>query len=230
MAMDDAADPTEPPAAPHSLRERKRVQTRQAILEAIAEIELVHGGTIDPSLITYARIAEIAGVSERTVYRFFPTKADLDRAYADELPVGLGMRWNVDDVESYAAAIEELGRLWTERLGPVSVAERELGADEYPESLARRRARDAELVESLTRECPGLGELPETQRRAIAAVVNHTLSIRSLAIIAQRWNLTIEQTTRVQAWAARTLVARLVDAPPEPWESYDRGVPDEHQR
>jgi hypothetical protein len=204
--------------AQRSLRDRKRERTRRAILEAIAEIEMVHGGAIDPSLITYARIAEIADVSERTVYRFFPTNAELDHAYAEESPVGLGLQMEVTDVESYAEAIEEVGRRWTERLGPLRIAEHEIDAEEYPESMARRRARDAQLVEMLLAERPELQPLPEVQRRAIAAVVNHTLSIRSVAIIAQRWNLTIEEATRAQAWAARAIVARLAEEPPAPWE------------
>jgi AcrR family transcriptional regulator len=201
-----------------SLRERKRADTRRAILEAIAEIEMVHGGTIDPSLVTYARIAAIAGVSERTVYRFFPSKADLDRAYAEATPIALGEAMPVIDVESYASAIEAIGRRWTQRLGPLRVAEHELGADDYPESFARRRERDQRLVEMILDEQPALRPLPEPQRRAIAAVINHTLSIRSVAIIAQRWNLTIEEATRAQAWAARVLAAHLATDPPEPWE------------
>ncbi len=201
-----------------SLRERKRERTRRAIIEAMAEIELIHGGMIDPSLITYARIAEIAGVSERTVYRFFPTKADLDRAYAEELPVGLGLQRHVTDLETYAQAIEEVGQRWTERLGPLRVSEHEIGIDEYPESYAKRRARDEQLVEMLLEERPQLRSLPEGQRRAIAAVINHTLSMRSVAIIAQRWNLTIEEATRIQAWAARAIFAQLARDIPEPWE------------
>jgi AcrR family transcriptional regulator len=208
---------SESEASRPSLRVRKREQTRRAILEAIAEIEMVHGGAIDPSLITYARIAEIAEVSERTVYRFFPTKAALDQAYSEELPVGLGTEMAMTDMESYAKAMEEVGRRWTERLGPVRVAEHEIGADEYPESLARRRERDAQVVRLLLDERPELRDLPEVQQRAIAAVINHTLSIRSVAIIAQRWNLTIEEATRAQAWAARAIVAQLASQPPDPW-------------
>ena len=210
--------PRDPQEGRPSLRERKREQTRRAILEAIAEIELVHGGTTDPSLITYSRIAEIAGVSERTVYRFFPTKADLDLAYAEEVPVALGTVMDVRDVGSYASAIEEIGRRWSRRLGPLRVAEHEPGSDEYPESLARRRARDAQLIDMIVENQPALRALPETQQRAIAAIVNNTLSIRSLAIIAQRWNLTIEEAATVQAWAARALIARLEEQPPEPWD------------
>lgn len=209
------SDPTE---TQPGLRERKREQTRRAILEAIAEIEMIHGGMIDPTLITYARIAEIAGVSERTVYRFFPTKADLDRGYSEGVPIGLGLEFRVTDVESYAATIEAVGRRWTERLGPVRVAEHEIDADDYPISMASRRARDDQLVQMLLLEHPELGDLPEVQQRAIAAVVNHTLSVRSVAIIAQRWNLTIEEATRAQAWAARTIVAGLARNSPEAWE------------
>lgn len=208
----------DPTGGPTSLRERKREKTRRAILEAIAEIEMIHGGALDPSLVTYARIAEIVGVSERTVYRFFPTKAELDRAYAEAVPVALGADLEVTDMASYIEGLETIGRQWTERLGPLRVTEHEVGADEYPESLASRRARDERTVKMLVSERPELRDLPETQRRAIAASVNNTLSIRSVAIIAQRWNLTIEEATRAQAWAARAIVAHIANDPPEPWE------------
>src|SRR3954449_2901973 len=55
------------------LRERQTSQTRAAILEALGA-ELGAGGIEDFSV---ARLARRAGVSERTVYRHFPTREAL---------------------------------------------------------------------------------------------------------------------------------------------------------
>src|SRR3954449_1470474 len=55
------------------LRERQTSQTRSVILEALGA-ELADGGVEDFSV---ARLARRAGVSERTVYRHFPTREAL---------------------------------------------------------------------------------------------------------------------------------------------------------
>lgn len=204
-------------AALPSLRERKRAQTRQAILEACAEIELFHGGAIDPDRITYTRIAEIAGVSERTVYRFFPTKQDLDEAYATERPIGLGH----DDprtLDEYATMIEEITREWSERMGQVRVAEHEVGVENYPRSMEARRRRDRVFIDELAALTANAAELDERQLRAVAAAVHSTVSVRTLAISAQRWNLTLEEAGRAHAWTLRTLLAELARRGAEPWE------------
>src|SRR6476620_5857531 len=55
------------------LRERHTAETRAAILEALGA-ELAAGGLEEFSI---ARLARRAGVSERTVYRHFPTRETL---------------------------------------------------------------------------------------------------------------------------------------------------------
>lgn len=203
--------------APRSLRERKRAQTRRAILEACAEIELFHGGAIDPERLTYARVAEIAGISERTVYRFFPTRQALDEAYAAERPIGLG-RAEPRDLDGYAAVIEDITKAWSERMGHVRVAEQEIGIEDYPLSIAARRARDLAFIDRLADLTTNAGELDDRQLRALAAAVHSTVSIRTLAISAQRWNLTLEEAGRAHAWTLRTLLAELTRRGAEPWE------------
>lgn len=204
-------------SAPPSLRERKRAQTRRAILEACAEIELFHGGAIDPERLTYARVAEIAGVSERTVYRFFPTKQSLDEAYTAERPIGLG-HTEPRDLDEYAAMIEDITRAWSERMGHVRIAEHEIGVEDYPLSIEARRARDLAFIDRLAGVTANADELDDRQLRALAAAVHSTVSIRTLAISAQRWNLTLEEAGRAHAWTLRTLLAELARRGAEPWE------------
>jgi AcrR family transcriptional regulator len=57
----------------HSLRERKKADTHEAIRSAAADLFLAHGfdGT------TMEAVADAANVSVRTVFRYFPTKEDL---------------------------------------------------------------------------------------------------------------------------------------------------------
>lgn len=216
MSDGDRPGPRGEPAPP-SLRERKRAQTRQAILEACAEIELFHGGAVDPERLTYARIAEVAGVSERTVYRFFPTKQDLDAAYLAEQPIGLGLP-RPASLEEYADMIEQVTARWSERMEHVRIAEQEVGTDDYPLGIEDRRRRDRELVEGLAGLVRGADDLPERQLLALAAAVNSTVSVRILALSAQRWNLTLEEAGRAHAWAMRTLLHHLAEDGAPPWE------------
>lgn len=205
------------PEPEDSLRQRKRRLTRRAILEAVAELELVHGGAVDPSTITYARIAEVAGVSERTVYRFFPTKGDLDLAYAEEHPILLGTE-PPTGVLDYPDVLERIGQVWAQRTGDLRVEEHEVGTEDYPHSFQSRRARDAALVDSMMELVANADDLGPNQKRALTAAVHSAASIRSIAITAQRWNLTVAEAAAAHAWTLRCLVKALADTPPDPWE------------
>lgn len=64
-----------------SLREQQRAVTRERIIAALSElIESRH-----PLDVTMAGVAEQAGVSEPTLYRYFPTKRDLFAALGSNL-------------------------------------------------------------------------------------------------------------------------------------------------
>ncbi|WP_285726933.1 TetR/AcrR family transcriptional regulator [Psychromicrobium xiongbiense] len=70
-----AASPEEEAASPHSpshsLRERKKQQTWQAIHQAARTLVLERG----LAQVTIADICALAGVSERTFFNYFPSKA-----------------------------------------------------------------------------------------------------------------------------------------------------------
>jgi AcrR family transcriptional regulator len=68
-----------PPAL--SRRERHRVETRQAIVDAAMSLLATRGfeeTTVD-------EIATVAGLSRRTLFRYFPTKADIVTAWAQQM-------------------------------------------------------------------------------------------------------------------------------------------------
>ncbi|MGP3973081.1 TetR/AcrR family transcriptional regulator [Streptomyces sp. 8N114] len=69
---DTAADAELPPAKP-SLRERKKIQTRQAIRRSAYRLFEEQGYDATP----VDQIAEEAEVSPSTVFRYFPTKEDI---------------------------------------------------------------------------------------------------------------------------------------------------------
>jgi len=85
--------PNDEPTA--SLRDRQADLTRHAILEAVAQ-EIGDAGLDE---LSFRRVAERAGVSERTVYRHFPTREELlagfNQYVYDRLGVAPGQRKDV---------------------------------------------------------------------------------------------------------------------------------------
>jgi AcrR family transcriptional regulator len=77
---------------PVSLRVRQAELARQAILEAAGDV-LLHG---DPDAVSLAVLAETAGVSARTLYRYFPTRSELMGAALAHLNETLELRPDID--------------------------------------------------------------------------------------------------------------------------------------
>jgi len=144
-----------------SLRDARTEVVRERVLEGVAEL-LTAGDDL-----TFAKVARVAGVPERTVYRHFPTKEALLTAvfhwanerigFAGELPtdgaavVGL-VREVFPGFDEIAPVVREL------LLAPEGRVARLADAD-------RRREAAAAVVEN---EAPGLD--PDAARRVAAAV------------------------------------------------------------
>lgn len=205
------------PSGPASLREQKKAGTRQAVLDAITLIELVHGGVVDPELFTFANIARVAGVSERTVYRLFPTRDALDEAITREQSRKAG-DLDPTDLDAWAPAIRAEMRHWSERAGGERVSARERTYDEFPAALAARAERDRILLEALEPRFGGEDRLGPRQRRAYTAALRSIISVRTIATSALRWGLTLEEAGEAHAWAFEALLHALDDEPPQPWE------------
>src|SRR5690242_5699919 len=65
------------PPLPPTLRDRQRAETREQILKAVGR--QLERGTLED--LSFAELAKEAGLGERTVYRYFPTKEALLGAF-----------------------------------------------------------------------------------------------------------------------------------------------------
>jgi AcrR family transcriptional regulator len=187
-------------------RAAEMAATRQRITEAAIELH----GTVGPVRTTLSAVAEKAGVQRHTVYRHFPTDADLFAAcsshYLSTNP------W--PDLESWRAIADPYQRL-------AHALEELYAYYEHTEPMFRNVLRDAELVEALratltpfqaylaegtkilTAGWPTRGQ----RRRVLAAALHHAVDLHTWQSLAADRRLTRTEaieliTALVQAAAA----------------------------
>lgn len=174
-----------------SLRDQQADLTRDLIMRAFQELlQNDH-----PDAITYPQVAEAAGVSLRTVYRYFPTRADLLQSAAAWFgEFTEGVRW--DDpatVRDLAGSIPQMGRLFDEHTNVFrALAEVEL---ERP-----RRDAVAAAVAAVS------GNLGEDDVRRAEAMLGVIRSGRSWLVLHEHYGLAGDEIVATLDWAATTLL------------------------
>jgi AcrR family transcriptional regulator len=174
-----------------TLRDQQVDLTRDLIMRAFGELlQNDH-----PDAITFPQVAEAAGVSLRTVYRYFPTRAELLQsaaAWFGELVEGA--RW--DDpasVRDLAGTIPNIGHLFDEHTNVFrALAEVEL---ERP----RREAVAAAVAEVAP-------DLPEAEVRRAEAILACIRSGRSWFVLHDQYGLAGDDIVATLDWAAATLL------------------------
>jgi AcrR family transcriptional regulator len=179
---------------PASLREQQVDLTRELIMRAFQGLlQNDH-----PDAITYPQVAEAAGVSLRTVYRYFPTRVDLLQSAAAWLAEFTdGVRW--DDprtVHDLAGAVPEMGRIFDEHTNVF----RALAGDELQEP--RRAAVTAAVAEAA-------GDLPDEEVRRAEAILGHIRSGRAWLVLHDHYGLDGDEIMATLDWAASTLLEDL---------------------
>ncbi|WP_204165928.1 TetR family transcriptional regulator [Streptomyces sp. NEAU-S7GS2] len=163
---------TTPPGTPKvGLRERKKIQTRQAIRRAAYRLFEEQGYDATP----IDQIAEAADVSPSTVFRYFPTKEDivLTDEYDTVLEAGLRARPGDEPM------VESMRRVTVEALREIAAADRgELVQRirlirEVPAirgRTAENTARDAALISTVLAERTGR-PADDLELRVISAAI-----------------------------------------------------------
>jgi AcrR family transcriptional regulator len=186
-----------------SLRKRQASLARTAILQAL----VTHLEAGDADDVAMEDLAQEAGVSRRTLYRYFPTRSDLLAEAAEwvrdevlQLPVEIGG-------EGIAASFRQ-------------AAERVAGRPELARALLRtttgcalrgdfRRVRVEAIRDALRREVPGL---TRRELERAAPVLSYLCSSSAWITIQDESGLEPRQAQAAVEWAIDALLAQLRDS------------------
>ncbi len=182
------------------LRERQAAIVRDAILDALADLL----ETQDPDDIALPQVAADAGVSTRTLYRYFATREELFAAVGDHIVARLGLPAQIGSAEEVTATFLQ------------SAAEGarhpQLIKSMLHSSLGRRarsahRARRIQAIMTALAEVTSHLEAGEARRRS--AAIAYLCSLSAWVTISEETGLPAQDAQRGIAWALDVLVAEL---------------------
>jgi AcrR family transcriptional regulator len=186
------------------LRERRRLAARQALLDAYVELVLEGG----PDAVTFAGLAERADVSERTVFRHFASRTELDEAFDALLLERMafpGWPARLADVPGF---IEDLHRRFDEHADLMTVGVRVATA--RPQPAQSRRL--VELRDALAEE---LASLPSDGAEEVVAVLDLLISATCWHRLHHLAGLSDGRGPRAAADAARAVIDRVREPTPK---------------
>jgi AcrR family transcriptional regulator len=186
------------------VRRQRVAETRARILSAGAE--LLHGFPIwNWGALTVRAVAERAGVTERTVYRYFATERELRDAVLARLEEESGIAVEglaLDDVAAVTARMLEY-------VSSFPLAARSPRDDTVAAANARQRASLLQAVEPHS-----VGWSPD-DRNVAAAVLDVLWSVVSYERMVVDWQLTPEEAIRGLTWTIGLVEAAVrAGAPP----------------
>jgi AcrR family transcriptional regulator len=188
--------------ATKTLRERKAHLVRTTVLEtAISQLETM--GADDVSM---SQIADSAGVSLRTLYRYFPDRAALLQAAGEHVYASLGVPFDVAGPDEISASLLEAGRRLSARPELTRALVRTTAG-----RTARSAVRGQRVAAIRTALAPVTDELDDDTARWAAAVIAHLCSAASWVIIADDSGLEDSDAQHAVAWAIDRLVCCLRD-------------------
>lgn len=180
-----------------SLRRERAAQTRERIVAA--GLELAHECPVwDWRPLTIRAAAERAGVSERTVYRHFPTEREFHDAVIQRLAEEAGVTLEGLRLEDVAdATARTFAHVSSFPLVPRTPRE--------PAMTAADQWRRAALLGAVA---PVAG-WPEAERRMAAAVLDVLWGVVSYERLVTAWELTPAQATRAITWTIGLVEAAI---------------------
>ncbi|MGH8888770.1 MAG: TetR/AcrR family transcriptional regulator [Acidothermaceae bacterium] len=184
------------------LRERQAQQVRATVLEA-AISELENKGADDVSM---ADVANAAGISLRTLYRYYADRTSLLHAVAEHLYGSLGVPFDISGPDAISASFREAA---------ARLSTRPQIARALVQSTAGRSIRSAvrgERVDAVRKAMkPLTDELDMQTAQWATAVITHLCGAASWVLIADESGLADADAQRAVSWAIDSLISGLHD-------------------
>ncbi len=193
-----AADGREPQE--QSLRQRHADLTRDLILRTVAEILEEQG----PSELAVPEVSRRAGVSLRTVYRYFPTRDELIAAAGEWIGVNVLQAGIAESLEGIPTEFAKNAARWDEH--PNLVLAMALSRGGQSLRSVRRRRRLERLQEALREVTDGL---PEAEARRAFAVFSYLDNMLAWVTMRDEAGLDGKEVGEAVAWAMRALIDDL---------------------
>jgi AcrR family transcriptional regulator len=186
-----------------SIRERQAQQVRDAVLDAaVAALE-----TTAVDELSMADIAKSAGISLRTLYRYYPDRASLLAAAGEHLYAALGVPFEIAAPDDIAASFRDAARRLATRprLARVLVQTRAGRA-------ARSGVRSQRLEAIRAALAPLAEDLEPGRARRAEAVIAHLCSVTAWVSVADESGLADAEAQAAVGWAIEALVDALRQA------------------
>ena len=178
-------------------REQKAAQTREHIVSAAAD--LVHEfESWDWRELTFRAVAERAGVSERTVYRHFPTERQLHDAVMHRLEEDAGVCY--DDVG--LGDLEEMTARVFASLQRFSVPQSVQTTRDPAFVTVDERRREA-LRKAVSTSAP---QFTDTERRTVAGLLDVLWNVPAYEQLVGAWGVDADDATRAIGWLMTKVV------------------------
>jgi AcrR family transcriptional regulator len=183
-----------------TLRERHLEQTREMIFSALLD-QVAESGIADFSI---PEVARDAGVSIRTVYRYFPTKDALLEAFGDWLDAQAEPQEWPKDADALARKPELLFPAFEER---EPIIRSQWVTPQGRSIRARNRVRRLAARREALRDV--ISNLDEQDAEDAVAVISYLLSSRAWLALKDDFDMDGERSGQAISWAIQTLVANL---------------------
>lgn len=186
-----------------SLRDQQAEFTRRMLMEAAQRV--IDNNSIDDFSIQ--KVAEEAGVSHRTIYRYFPSRQELLDAFTDWMedtvdPIQPTIPTKPDDIRQMV--LEAFARF--DRNAPYFRAGLLLATQGEPIQPHRQAGRDQMVREALA---DVLEPMDEAEAQQAYAIIRHLLGAHTWQVMYDRFDLKEGQSGEAVAWAIDVLLEAL---------------------
>jgi AcrR family transcriptional regulator len=180
------------------LRAQQTRDTRRRILVGASRVT-----AFDVTLLTHAAVARAAGVSERTVYRHFPTVKELHEAFSQSQEKRLGP---YEEADFEIGDLPELFERWPQRIAGSGALEAMLARPEPEIFVKSRKRRYARIERALGRLLP---DAKRKQLRQLTLVFGALMSAEVFVRGKRYLHLDPQDVVPGPMWAMRILIERL---------------------